>query len=311
MKKCTSTDLNRRLASVKVKVNFLAVLRGLAKTSSVEVEVRQGLSIRDAIYLACKDNEILFKRVFESSGEKIRSDIIVLVDGVDVNLMGGLYSSADNINEITLIPSVHGGSTTSATADKAKKLLTLMMSEKGGEMDLRVLHIRLKEELPSREVIRLLERTFEGTDVVWAASRPGLALSPLHVFFVFYHTIKAFALGKNISNKFNIEFLLRLACENQIVCALEIAGMGDRAREFYLYILSLSRGTSDERLKLLFSTPFIKEVEQLDFSRPCEARPLLKILRISDEELRTTSYKSSALSPELKSVLTRTSLLNT
>jgi molybdopterin converting factor small subunit len=109
VKKCTSTDLNRGLTNMRVRVKFLAVLRGLAGTSFVDIEASQGLGIKDVIYLACRDNEALFKRVFEPSGERVRSDIIILVDGVDVSLMGGLDSPADNVNEITLIPSVHGG----------------------------------------------------------------------------------------------------------------------------------------------------------------------------------------------------------
>lgn len=308
MKRCTSTDLNRGLASVRVRVKLLAVLKGLAGTSFVDVDVGRGLSIKDVIYLVCKDNEALFKRVFEPSGERIRSDIIVLVDGVDVNLIGGLDSPADNVNEITLIPSVHGGSVASTTRDKMKNLLGLLMMNKD-KVDLRVLHVKLKEGLSSRGVVQALEGIFEGTDVVWAASRPGLVLSKLHAFLVFYHTIKAFALGKNISNKFNIEFLLRLVCEDQIARALEIAGIGESARDFYLYVMSPSKEASEKVLRALSSLP-VEEVKQLDLSRDCEATSLLKVLRVSDEELRATSYKSSALSPELKSILTRTSLVS-
>jgi len=195
------------------------------------------------------------------------------------------------------------------TADKAKKLLALLMNERD-KVDLRVLRIRLREELSSQEIIRLLEGIFEGSDIVWAASRPGMVLSPLHAFFVFYHTIKAFALGRNISNKFSIEFLLRLVCEDQIIHALGIAGIGDRTREFYLYVMSPSKETSEEKLWALFSLP-VEEIERLNTSQLCEARPLLKILNISDEELHATNYRSSALGPELKGVLTRLSLLNT
>ncbi|MEM0232705.1 MAG: MoaD/ThiS family protein [Candidatus Nezhaarchaeales archaeon] len=93
---------------MKVKVNFLAVLRSLAKSNSVEVEAPQGSKVEDVIRLACMNNEALFKRVFESSGE-VRGDIIVLVDGVDVNLLGGLSALINDVKEITLIPSVHGG----------------------------------------------------------------------------------------------------------------------------------------------------------------------------------------------------------
>lgn len=194
------------------------------------------------------------------------------------------------------------------TRDKSKNLLDLLMNERG-KVDLRVLRIKLREKLPSHEVVRLLEGIFEGTDAVWAASRPGLALSKLHVFLVFYHAIKAFALGKNVSNKFNIEFLLRLICEDQIARALEVAGMGDKTKEFYLYVMSPSREASVKALQALSSLP-VDEVEQLDLSREYEATSLLKVLRMSDEELRATNYKSSALSPELKGVLTRTSLVN-
>ncbi|MDH5815819.1 MAG: MoaD/ThiS family protein [Candidatus Nezhaarchaeota archaeon] len=93
---------------MKIRVNFLAVLRSLARSSSVEIEVPQGSKVEDVIRLACKNNEALFKRVFEPSGE-VRGDIIVLVDGVDVNLLGGLSAAVNDIREITLIPSVHGG----------------------------------------------------------------------------------------------------------------------------------------------------------------------------------------------------------
>lgn len=94
---------------MRVKVNLLAVLRSLAKSSFVEIEVPQGSKVEDVIRLACVNDDALFRRVFEPSGGSIRGDIIVLVDGVDVNLLGGLSAPADNIKEITLIPSVHGG----------------------------------------------------------------------------------------------------------------------------------------------------------------------------------------------------------
>lgn len=289
-------------------MRFLAVLRGLAGKGFVDVEASQGLSIKDVIYLACKDNEALLKRVFEPNKERIRSDVIVLVDGIDVNLMGGLDSPVDNVNEITLIPSVHGGSTTSTARDKSRRLLDLLMNERG-KVDLKILRIKLRDELPSREVIQVLETIFEKIDAIWGTSRPGLALSKLHVFLAFYYTIKAFALGKNVSNKFNIEFLLRFVCEDQIARALEIAGLGDKAKEFCLYIMAPSKEVSEKALQALSSLP-LEEVKQLDPSQEHEAPSLLKVLRVSDEELRATNYKSSALSPELKSVLTRTSLVS-
>ncbi|RLF07377.1 MAG: hypothetical protein DRJ60_02800 [Thermoprotei archaeon] len=109
MKRCTSSDLLARFRIMKVKVNFIAVLRSLAKTSSLEVEVPENSKIKDAIYIACKGNKELLERVFEPNKESLKADIIVMVDGVDVNIIGGLNATINNIKEITLIPSVHGG----------------------------------------------------------------------------------------------------------------------------------------------------------------------------------------------------------
>ncbi|MCS7140071.1 MAG: MoaD/ThiS family protein [Candidatus Nezhaarchaeota archaeon] len=94
---------------MKVKVNFMAVLRTLANAESIEVDVPEGSSIRDVIYIACKDNKKLLERIFEPSKELIRADVMVMVDGIDVNIMGGINAKAINIRELTLIPSVHGG----------------------------------------------------------------------------------------------------------------------------------------------------------------------------------------------------------
>lgn len=94
---------------MKVKVNFMAVLRSLAKTSSLEIEVPENLNIKDIIYIACKENKELFERVFEPNKKNIKADIIVMVNGIDVNVIGGLNVVVNDIKEITLIPSVHGG----------------------------------------------------------------------------------------------------------------------------------------------------------------------------------------------------------
>ncbi|MHC1628439.1 MAG: MoaD/ThiS family protein [Candidatus Nezhaarchaeales archaeon] len=94
---------------MKVKVNFMAVLKTLANTSSLEIEVPENSNIKDIIYMACKGNKNLLERVFEPNKENVKADIIVMVDGVDVNVIGGINAIASNIREITLIPSVHGG----------------------------------------------------------------------------------------------------------------------------------------------------------------------------------------------------------
>lgn len=294
---------------MKVKVNFFAVLRSLAKTSSIEIEVPQGSKVEDVIRLACANNENLFRRVFEPSGTSIRGDLIVLVNGVDVNLLGGLSIPADNIKEVTLIPAVHGGASTCRSEPALVNDLLSILTTKISEIDLRIIHVKLSRELSSREIIRHLEDAFKNLKVLWAVTRPGLLLSRFHILCSLYHTLKAFALGRNISNKFNIEFLLRLACEDQITNALRTAGLDANAKEFYLYVFSPDRKALEESLSALHSLPLenLKQFSDLELQ---EASRLLELLNISHEELSATNYKSSALDPKLKSVLTRMSLLN-
>lgn len=292
---------------MKIKVNFLAVLRSLAKSSFVEIEAPQGSRVEDVIRLACTNNDALFKRIFEPSGESIRGDIIVLVDGVDVNLLGGLSAPASSIKEITLIPSVHGGYIHN-DLELARNLLSIIIA-KSSEIDLRILNVKLSKEVPSQEIIRKLENAFKDLEVLWAVTRLGFALSRFHVLCTFYHTLKAFALGRNISNKFNIEFLLRLTCEDQIINALRTAGLNIKVKEFCLYVLSPHEDTLEKSLFSLHSLP-LEEVKEFSDLEQHKAPCLLELLDIGFEELSTTSYKSSTLNSRLKSVLTRMSLLN-
>lgn len=191
--------------------------------------------------------------------------------------------------------------------DFAKELLSLLISNKD-QTGLGIIYVKLKSELSSQEIIQLLEKSFKPFKALWAVTRPGLTTSPAHVLHVFYHTLKAFVTKDNISNKFNIEFLVRLTCEDQIANALKIAGLGDKAREFCLYVISPNKTILEESLSALSSLP-VEVMLPLNISQVPEVSSLLKLLNVRSDELSTTSYKSSVLSAELKSVLTRMALL--
>ncbi|MDH5815818.1 MAG: KEOPS complex subunit Cgi121 [Candidatus Nezhaarchaeota archaeon] len=193
-------------------------------------------------------------------------------------------------------------------SELARNILSILIA-KSYDIDLRILHVRLSRETPSKEVIRQLEHTLKDFEVLWAATRPGFTLSRFHVLCVFYHTLKAFALGKNISNKFNIEFLLRLTCEDQITNALRVAGLDVKVREFCLYVLSTCKEALERSLLFLHFPPF-EDIKQVSDLEQYESRHLLELLKVDLEELSATDYKSSILDSKLKSALTRMSLLN-
>lgn len=193
-------------------------------------------------------------------------------------------------------------------SEVARNLLSILTT-KSSDIDLRILHVKLSKEVPSQEIIRQLEHTFRDFEILWAVTRPSFAFSRFHVLCVFYHTLKSFALGKNISSKFNIEFLLRLTCEDQITNALRTAGLEVKVKEFCLYVMSPYKGSLEKLLLTLRSLP-LEDIKQLSDLEQYESPHLLELLNVNFEELSATSYKSSTLDSKLKSALTRMSLLN-
>ena len=188
----------------------------------------------------------------------------------------------------------------------AIELLQKLLREKDS-LHMTVTHVKLASEVDSQNLINTIENSTKDLDLLWAVSRPGIPITYLHVLYAFYQTLKAFALNKNISNKFNIEFLLRLTCEDQIAEALKIAGLSKKTKSFCLYSIS----SNSMALKTLFSrlTSLFKELT-VNSPSCCYGNNLLMELKIGSEELASTNYQSSTLSPELKSILTRMSLLN-
>ncbi|MCS7140072.1 MAG: KEOPS complex subunit Cgi121 [Candidatus Nezhaarchaeota archaeon] len=186
--------------------------------------------------------------------------------------------------------------------DYLQKLL-----HKRDEVHIAVIHVKLTHPLESKVLVNFIENTARDLNLLWAISKPGIAVSDFHVLMSFYHTLKAFALGTNISSKFSIEFLLRLTCEDQISRALKIAGLNERTENFCLYLMS----SDAEAIKTLLSMLALQFKGALIESTPyCHGETLLSELKVSIKEFTSNSYSLSVLDPKVKSVLTRLSLLN-
>ncbi|MCS7098554.1 MAG: MoaD family protein [Candidatus Methanomethyliaceae archaeon] len=91
-----------------VKVRYLAVLKGLSKEPIKEVSINGDSLLNLLEFLKSIENEELKLRLFDKSGE-IRPDIIIFINGRDFNLLGGKNSKINDGDEITILPSVHGG----------------------------------------------------------------------------------------------------------------------------------------------------------------------------------------------------------
>ena len=91
-----------------IKVNFYATLRQTTGLSSVEVETRSPVSMRQLIELACeKTTPKLRADLLE--GPAIKKGTLLLVDGRNVLFLDGLDTVVNDQQEIAFFPPGGGG----------------------------------------------------------------------------------------------------------------------------------------------------------------------------------------------------------
>jgi molybdopterin converting factor small subunit len=84
------------------------VLKGLAEEPEKTIRLR-GESLEDLLkHLRKVEDSSLKGRFFDDGGE-IRPDILVFINNVDASLLGGMGAALKDGDEVTFLPSVHGG----------------------------------------------------------------------------------------------------------------------------------------------------------------------------------------------------------
>ncbi|MGC8936118.1 MAG: MoaD/ThiS family protein [Candidatus Methanomethylicaceae archaeon] len=91
-----------------IRLRYLAVLKGISKDPE-RVVVINGETLRDLFkHLSETEPPELNSRLFEEDGS-IRPDIVVFINGADASIQGGMDARLKEGDEITILPSVHGG----------------------------------------------------------------------------------------------------------------------------------------------------------------------------------------------------------
>jgi len=93
--------------SISIRIKYLAVLKALS--SAPEVPLDLDIGSLDALlhYLYVNENESLKSRLF--TGDAVRPDVIIFINGREASMLGGGQAKLNNGDEITFLPSVHGG----------------------------------------------------------------------------------------------------------------------------------------------------------------------------------------------------------
>ncbi|MCX8182588.1 MAG: MoaD/ThiS family protein [Candidatus Methanomethyliaceae archaeon] len=91
-----------------VRLRYLAVLKGLSEEPTREVTIN-GSTLGDLFdYLREVESPQLKSRLFEQDGS-LRPDIVVFINGADASLLDGMNAQLKDGDEITVLPTVHGG----------------------------------------------------------------------------------------------------------------------------------------------------------------------------------------------------------
>jgi hypothetical protein len=90
---------------MKIIFDFKGSIFG--QKENIELELPEKTSIMESLKLICKNIPSLLQLLFKD--ENIRSDIVILVDQLDVKALNLLTSHLKNGQKITILPLAHGG----------------------------------------------------------------------------------------------------------------------------------------------------------------------------------------------------------
>ena len=94
----------------KVEVKLLAVLRGLTEKSEFQVTIPEGATLHELVSsIAGNAHPVFKKRFLNSKSDGLSPDIIVLIDGAEASIHGGMEAVLKDGSEVILLPTVHGG----------------------------------------------------------------------------------------------------------------------------------------------------------------------------------------------------------
>jgi molybdopterin synthase sulfur carrier subunit len=95
----------------KVVVRALGRIRDLVGSREVEIQVKKGCTVRDALrLLAEKRGKVLEDRIFDPDTSELRLHIRVLLNGQNIDLLEeGLETRVEDRDVITVFPPAGGG----------------------------------------------------------------------------------------------------------------------------------------------------------------------------------------------------------
>ncbi len=80
-----------------------------SRDGKLTLTLRRGSKVRDLVEALYFVNPDLYDRVWDRSSRRLRPDIVIFVDDVDIRLLDGLDTELRDGSRVTILAYIHGG----------------------------------------------------------------------------------------------------------------------------------------------------------------------------------------------------------
>lgn len=94
---------------MNVKVRLLGLLKKAYGKSELSIELSEGSRLKDLISKITLESETLKNVLLDPELKDPRPNTIILINGKEISVLGGLEAEIKEGDEITIIPVIHGG----------------------------------------------------------------------------------------------------------------------------------------------------------------------------------------------------------
>ena len=92
-----------------MKARFVGSLRSLSGEEIVTLELQKRLSLKEVIKRITEEKPKLNVVFVLSQPEKLRTAVLILVNGKEISVLKGLETTIMNGDELVFVPVLHGG----------------------------------------------------------------------------------------------------------------------------------------------------------------------------------------------------------
>jgi molybdopterin synthase sulfur carrier subunit len=94
---------------MKVKARFVGSLRTLSGKELLNLELQKPLSLLEVMKRIAKDRPKLRQSFVVLQPRKLRTAMLILVNGKEVSVLNGLETTIKDGDEVVFVPVLHGG----------------------------------------------------------------------------------------------------------------------------------------------------------------------------------------------------------